>query len=162
MKPKLKDAVLPPVVRSVTVGLAPEEAFELFTGRMRLWWPFVGHSCGDEDALDVQFEPRVGGAVTEVGRSGARHLWGTLTEWQPPHAFAMTWHPGLPTDAATRLRVSFSARAGGTEVQVQHEGWEARGADAKAKRDQYDGGWPRTLQAFAHAAAAAGDPRRVA
>jgi len=145
---------LPPVVRSVVVRLAPDEAFALFTQQMRLWWPFAGHSCGGQDAVDVQFEPRTGGAVTEIGRAGERWTWGTLTEWDPPHAFAMRWHPGLPTDAATLLRVSFTAQAEGTEVKVHHAGWEARGAEARARRDQYDGGWPRTLQAFAHAAAA--------
>jgi hypothetical protein len=140
-------------VRSVTVRLAPTKAFELFTGGMRLWWPFVGHSCGDEESLEVVFEPRLGGAVTEVARDGRRWTWGTLSEWNPPHAFAMSWHPGLPIEEATRLRVSFAANAEGTEVQVHHDGWETRGRDAKSKRDQYDGGWPRTLAAFANAAA---------
>jgi hypothetical protein len=138
-----------PVVRSVVVRLAPAEAFELFTREMRLWWPFVGHSCGDADSIDVVFEPRVGGAVTEVARTGERWRWGTLAEWDPPHAFAMSWHPGLDEALATRLRVSFAAHDGGTEVQVHHGGWEARGEQAAARRDQYDSGWPATLAAFA-------------
>jgi hypothetical protein len=144
------------VVRAVVVRLAPAEAFALFTQQMRLWWPLASHSCGGDDALDVQFEARAGGTVTEIGRHGERWTWGTLTEWDPPHAFAMRWHPGLPADAATVLRVRFTALAEGTEVQVHHAGWEARGADARAKRDQYDGGWPHTLQAYARAAAARG------
>jgi len=145
---------IPPVVRSVQVRIAPHEAFALFTADMRLWWPFVGHSCGDADAVDVQFEPRAGGAVTEIGKDGQRWPWGTLAEWDPPHGFAMSWHPGLDAALATRLRVRFVAQPdGGTEVQVHHDGWEARGAQAAAKRDQYDGGWPVTLAAFADAAA---------
>ena len=146
-------APLPPVVRSVRVALPPAAAFDLFTQEMRVWWPFAGHSCGGEDSVDVQFEPRIGGAVTEIARNGERWAWGTLTEWDPPHAFAMRWHPGLPTDQATALRVSFTPHGSGTEVQVHHGGWEARGAEAPAKRDQYDGGWPHTLHAFAEAAA---------
>lgn len=143
---------LPPVVRTVQVRLAPAEAFELFTGQMRLWWPFVGHSCGDADSLDVRFEPRAGGAVTEIARDGRQWQWGTLAEWDPPNGFAMSWHPGLDRALATRLRVRFVAQDGGTEVQVHHDGWEARGEQAAAKRDQYDGGWPTTLAAFAAAA----------
>lgn len=145
---------VPPVVRSVVVRLAPAEAFTLFTQEMRSWWPFAGHSCGDEDAVDVRFEPRVGGTVTEIGRHGERWTWGTLTEWDPPHAFAMRWHPGLEAGEATLLRVNFAAAGEGTEVRVHHGGWEARGSQAQARRDQYDGGWPRTLQAFARHAAA--------
>lgn len=144
---------VPPVVRSVVVRLAPAEAFALFTQEMRAWWPFAGHSCGDDDAVDVQFEARAGGTVTEIGRHGERWAWGTLTEWDPPRAFAMRWHPGLPADEATVLRVSFAERAEGTEVQVHHSGWAARGAAAQARRDQYDGGWPHVLAAFAGAAA---------
>lgn len=151
--PKTECPQIAPVVRSVTVVLPPQEAFDLFTQEMRLWWPFAGHSCGDEDSLDVQFEPRVGGTVTEIGRSGQRWSWGTLTEWHPPGAFAMRWHPGIEADQATTLRVTFTARGGGTEVQVHHDGWAARGRDAQVKRDQYEGGWPHTLRAFAEAAA---------
>jgi len=102
----------------------------------------------------VVFEPRAGGAVTEHARTGQRHLWGTLTEWDPPHGFAMRWHPGLPEHEATRLQVRFAACDGGTEVRVVHDGWQARGEDAQRKRDQYDGGWPTTLAAFAAGAAA--------
>ena len=143
-----------PVQRSVTVNLLPAEAFELFTRRMRLWWPFVGHSCGDAESVDVHFEPRTGGAVTEISRTGERWTWGTLLEWDPPHGFVMSWHPGLPAQEATRLQVSFTPQGIGTEVRVHHDGWEARGRDAQVKRDQYDGGWPHTLAAFSTAAAA--------
>jgi uncharacterized protein YndB with AHSA1/START domain len=146
-------AAVAAVDRRVTVRLSPDEAFALFTREMRAWWPFVGHSCGDESGGDVQFEPRAGGAVTEIGRDGTRWAWGTLSEWDPPHAFAMAWHPGLSPDQATLLRVTFSRGAAGTEVRVRHTGWDARGASAAEKRDQYDTGWPATLAAFAEAAA---------
>jgi uncharacterized protein YndB with AHSA1/START domain len=147
----MSDAI-PPVDRRVSVRIKPDEAFALFTREMRAWWPFEGHSCGGEAGGDVQFEPRAGGAVTEITRDGTRWAWGTLSEWDPPHAFAMSWHPGLPLDQATQLRVSFTAQGAGTEVRVLHTGWAARGAQAADKRDSYNGGWPVTLQAFAEAA----------
>jgi Activator of Hsp90 ATPase homolog 1-like protein len=147
--------MIPPAVdRSVTVSLTPAEAFELFTREMRLWWPFAGHSCGGESGGDVVFEPRTGGAVTEYSRTGETWRWGTLAEWDPPCGFVMSWHPGMPAELATRLRVAFSAGPGGTVVRVLHDGWEARGAQAPQKRDQYDAGWPQTLQAYAAAVAA--------
>jgi hypothetical protein len=143
---------LPPVQHRVLVKLAPPAAFELFTQHMARWWPFRGHSCYGDDAVDVQFEPRVGGAVTEVARNGERMAWGTITEWSPPQAFAMHWFPGLDAAEATLLSVSFVAVAGGTEVRVHHGGWEARGAASREKRELYDGGWPATLAAFRGAA----------
>ncbi len=70
---------LPPVRHSVRVALAPDEAFDLFTRQIARWWPFRGHSCYGDDAADVLFEPRVGGAVTEVARDGERMPWGRIT-----------------------------------------------------------------------------------
>lgn len=148
---------LPPVRHQLRVRLSPEAAFDLFTRRIARWWPFRGHSCYGDEAIDVVFEPRVGGAVTEVARSGERMAWGTITEWSPPHGFAMRWFPGLDDTQATLLRVRFAAVDAGTEVSVHHEGWEARGEAAAAKRDQYDGGWPATLAAFRGFADRAGD-----
>jgi uncharacterized protein YndB with AHSA1/START domain len=143
---------LPAVDQQVLVPLRPEQAFALFTRQMQAWWPFAGHSCSGQAGADVVFEPRVGGAVTELAPDGSRHAWGTLSEWNPPHAFAMSWHPGLPVEMSTLLRVSFTEHAGATQVRVLHSGWEARGAQAAEKRDQYNGGWPHTLQAFVAAA----------
>jgi hypothetical protein len=147
------DLVLPPVEHAVTVTLAPAQAFALFTQRMDAWWPLASHSCGGAQAERVLFDGWVGGAVTEITRSGERHPWGTLTEWDPPRAFAMSWHPGLEAVDATRLRVTFAAVDSGTEVRVVHGGWEARGSLAAKKRDQYDQGWPVVLAAYTAVAA---------
>jgi len=49
---------------------------------------------------------------------------------------------------AVERRVRFVAVAGGTEVSAHHSGWEARGDQAAARRDQYNAGWPITLAAF--------------
>lgn len=147
---------LAPVEHRVTVRLPPAAAFDLFVRQIARWWPFRGHSCFGDDALDVEFEPRVGGAVTEVARDGQRMAWGTITDWSPPDGFAMRWFPGLDAAEATLLRLRFAPSGSGTEVSVHHSGWEARGAAAQEKRDQYDGGWPATLAAFRALADAAG------
>jgi uncharacterized protein YndB with AHSA1/START domain len=147
---------LPAIEHRVRVALAPADAFDLFTRGFKRWWPFGGHSCFGDEAEDVRFEPRVGGAVTELARDGRRMAWGVVTEWSPPESFAMRWYPGLPEAEATLLHVRFQALPeGGTEVSVHHGGWEARGDQAAAKRDQYNGGWPATLGAFAASAGGA-------
>jgi Activator of Hsp90 ATPase homolog 1-like protein len=148
MTTKLDTTTLPPLQHRVQVKLAPAAAFDLFTRGMARWWPFRGHSCFGDDAVDVVFEPRVGGAVTEIARDGRRMAWGTITAWSPPEGFAMRWFPGLEPAEATTLRVQFAAVAAGTEVSVHHSGWQARGAAAGERRDQYDSGWPATLAAF--------------
>lgn len=98
----VRETTLPPLRHRVQVRQAPAAAFELFTTQIARWWPFRGHSCFGDKAADVVFEPRVGGAVTEVALDGERMAWGTLTEWSPPDAFAMRWYPGLDAAEATR------------------------------------------------------------
>lgn len=146
-------SALPPVEQRIVVKLTPDDAFDLFTRGLARWWPFKGHSCSDA-AQDVVFEPRVGGSVTEIGADGSRHAWGTLTTWDPPSAFAMTWHPGQDASRATQLTLRFSAVAGGCEVHLMHGGWDVLGADADAMRGNYDQGWGWVLGHYVEAAAA--------
>lgn len=139
-----------PVRKNLHVRLAPAAAFDLFTGQLARWWPLAQYSCGGADATGVEFEPRVGGAVFERTRTGERHVWGTLIDWEPPHRFAMTWHPGVAPAQATRLAVEFvAAQDGGTEVRLLHDGWEARGEEVQRG---YDGGWDNVLARFVAAA----------
>jgi uncharacterized protein YndB with AHSA1/START domain len=133
------------VEKRLQVRLAPADAFDLFTRQLARWWPLAQFSCGGAESVDVQFEERVGGTVVERTRSGERHIWGTVTAWEPPHRFAMTWHPGCAAAEATRLAVAFSAaEGGGTEVHLLHDGWEAR----PEAREGYDDGWDAVLATF--------------
>lgn len=137
---------LAPVQHAVTVALAPEEAFDLFTRGIGRWWPFAGHSCSDQPGADVEFEPREGGAVTEIAPDGTRHPWGVLTAWQPPHRFAMRWHPAQPAERATALEVRFTAVACGCRVAIEHGGFDVRGEPV---REQYHHGWALVLGCYA-------------
>lgn len=139
------------VTHRIEVALGVEQAFALFTDGLSRWWPLRSHSCAGDDALDVVFEPRVGGAVTEISRGGERHAWGTLTSWQPPTHFAMTWHPAQPSELATKVSVRFTAAGTGCVVELEHDGWAARGADAAPLRDEYQHGWGMVLGRYAAA-----------
>ncbi len=155
MSPPLEPASIAPVRHRLELPLPPASAFQLFTRSLARWWPLTSHSCGGEQALDVVFEERVGGAVVELTRDGQRHRWGTLLEWDPPHGFEMTWHPGQPESQATRVRVRFVATGDGgdgCELQLEHGGWEARGDDGPRVRDGYQQGWGEVLGRLAAAA----------
>jgi len=143
---------LEPVRHRIEVPLTPAEAFELFTAGIARWWPFRGHSCSGERAVDVEFEPQVGGAVVEVTRDGERHPWGTVTQWEPPNRLAMTWHPAQPVECATQLEVRFAASAAGCELHLEHGGWSARGDQAAEVLEGYRKGWAGVLGRFAAAA----------
>jgi uncharacterized protein YndB with AHSA1/START domain len=138
------ESILPylePIQKEVVVRRSPKEAFEIFTSRLATWWPLDKFSIYQADAVTCGIEPGVGGEVFEVGKDGARGLWGTVFLWEPPHRFGMTWHPGREPESAQEVEVSFTAVDGGTRVALTHRGWAKLGAQAKETREGYEGGW---------------------
>jgi hypothetical protein len=142
----------PPVVKRLVVALEPRLAFELFTRNMARWWPLATYSCGGASAVSVSVEERVGGRVVEETRDGDRHPWGTVEVWDPPHRFAMTWHPRSAPEQATLVAVSFIAEGDGCRLELINSGWERRPEPERARRN-YDGGWDVVLAAYARRAA---------
>lgn len=142
-----------PVRKSVTVPTAPQRAFELFTAHLHEWWPLRTHSVGEESAVGVTFGEGVGGAIVETMADGSTSVWGTVTDWQPPHRVAFTWHPGSAEAEATRVEVTFTQDGpASTVVQLVHSGWERR-PDGAAARAGYQAGWDPVIGLFGYAAA---------
>lgn len=137
-----------PVRASVTVGLPPEDAFERFTAGIAEWWPLESHSVGGERAESVVFEGRAGGRVYEVLHGGAEERWGEVLEWDPPTRIVYTWHPGRPPSTAQTVAVEFAPAPEGTELSVEHAGWERLGEEAGDIRPRYVEGWPMVLEAY--------------
>ena len=142
------------VRKSVFVRCTPEHAFTVFTERIGDWWPFDGHSLFDDKAEAVVFEPHVGGRVYERSAGGEEGLWGTLTVWDPPRGFTMTWHPGRGEETAQELELRFSPDGGGTQVDLVHTGWERLGDRMAEIGGHYDEGWDLVLGRFSEAAGA--------
>ncbi|SKC50327.1 SRPBCC domain-containing protein [Krasilnikoviella flava] len=134
--------------RSVTVRLAPDDAFRLFTAGLAEWWPLDTHSVGRVDALDVVLEPGIGGRLVETLADGSAAVWGVVTQWDAPRRVAFTWHPGTPETEGTLVEVTFRAAGDGTEVELAHSGW-ARRADGERARGSYGSGWELVLGRFA-------------
>jgi uncharacterized protein YndB with AHSA1/START domain len=145
-----------PVRKTVTVPAAPQRAFELFTAHIQEWWPLRTHSVGLQHAVGVAFGAGVGGAILETLADGTTSVWGTVTDWEPPHRVSFTWHAGTPAAEATRVVVTFTEeRSGSTVVTVVHSGWERR-PDGASAREGYDSGWEPVVARFAETAARAG------
>jgi uncharacterized protein YndB with AHSA1/START domain len=140
---------LPPVVKTVVVPASPERAFHRFTAEIGRWWPLGSHSIGQEDALAVTMEPKVGGRIVETIRGKPDCEWGRITVWEPPARIAFTWHPGHEPSEAGEVEVTFAAEGAGTRVRLVHSGFERLGAKAKAARGAYNLGWPWVLGIYA-------------
>lgn len=139
--------VVPSIVKTVVVPLAPDRAFALFTDRIGDWWPLATHSVGGTSARGVTLDER---AVVETLGDGTTATWGEVLEWSPPHRVVMTWHPGTPAGPdATQLEVTFEASDDGTLVRLEHSGWERTAAERHAN---YSSGWDIVLGAYVAAA----------
>lgn len=151
-------ADLQPVIKTVTVPLAPDQAFRLFTEGIGSWWPLAEFSVEDGNAIEVHFQGHVGGRIYEVARGGAEHLWGTVLEWGPPGRIVISWHPGAEPTTARKVEVTFESSSDGTRVRLTHTGWEG-GAKGLEHRAAYETGWDPVLARFV--AAATGSPART-
>jgi uncharacterized protein YndB with AHSA1/START domain len=150
---RLTTSPIPPVRKRRVVPLPVEQAFELFTGELATWWPLATHSIAEDDAVDVRFEPLVGGRVVEIARDGSECSWADVIAWDPPHRLALAWHPNPEPAAATIVDVRFSAVDGGTQVDLEHRAFEELGGDhGPAARAGYDEGWGPVLDDFVAAA----------
>jgi len=144
-----------PVRKTVTVPAAPPRAFELFTRHIHEWWPLATHSVGVEQAAGVTFGEGAGGQIVETLSDGTTSVWGTVTDWEPPHRVAFSWHAGTPVAEATRVEVTFTEdEPGRTVVLLVHSGWEHR-PDAATARDGYNSGWDKVIGRFTELAATA-------
>jgi Activator of Hsp90 ATPase homolog 1-like protein len=141
-------SALPPVHRSLTVPLDIEAAFDLFVRRISEWWPLEMRSVSLADAVSAHIEERVGGRVFERTRDGREILWGTITHWEPPARFALTWHPGQPEATAQVVELRFTVVEDGTCVELEHRHWERAGERAEFLRQRYDQGWQPILERY--------------
>ncbi len=133
-----------PLVKTVTVPVGVDRAFEAFTAEASMWWPLYSHSVGEGAARGVRLEGAVGGQIVEYGADGDIATWGTLSEWDPPASLSFSWHPGQDPAAAGQVTVTFTTTGDGTEVKLVHSGWERRDDGARA-RLSYDTGWDYVL-----------------
>ncbi len=150
-----------PVTYSVTVPISAQRAFTLFTEGFSTWW--IGHHIGDADLAEVVIEPRVDGRWFERGVDGTECDWGKVLVYDPPGRLVMTWQlnsefrydPDL--SHASEVEVAFTEADGQTTMEFEHRYIERLGAGAEelARSVGSGDGWPRILDLYAKAAAAA-------
>jgi uncharacterized protein YndB with AHSA1/START domain len=132
---------LPPLRKTIHVKTAPARAFELFTSRMEAWWPFETLSMyhGEKARLDPPNGP--GARIVEHARDGRSCPWGEVRVWSPPERLVFSFGEYYGPDHITEVEVTFVAAAGGTQVTLEHRGWERLGDEARRAFEGYDTGW---------------------
>jgi hypothetical protein len=143
-----------PVRKTIRVNAPIDHAFKTFTEGLTRWWP-SNHGVGKKPIAKVFMEPHLGGHWVEMCEDGTRTEVATITVWEPPHHFAMTWQVNAQwkPDAAMKSEVDVRFTADGpdaTNVELVHHKFETMGTEGGASmRKDVDGGWPKHLANFA-------------
>jgi Activator of Hsp90 ATPase homolog 1-like protein len=148
----------PPVRQSTLVRASAQHTFHTFVTTIGTWWPVQPFSAGKDRVRDVTIEQRPGGRVYETWDDGTEVAWGTVTAWEPPIRFVMTW---ALTPAATEVEFTFAVLGPAlTRVMVEHRGWDALSAEQLGedcalpggyRSGAYSTGWATILQRLAEA-----------
>lgn len=140
-----------PITIELEVACPPAHAFAVWTDRTGLWWPDSHTVSGDP--AHIVFEPLAGGRIYEQARDGSQHDWGEVVTWEPPHRLVYRWHLMFAPADATTVEITFAARGDATAVRIVHDGWDALGEVAQARRDRNRRGWAGLLPHYRDAIA---------
>jgi uncharacterized protein YndB with AHSA1/START domain len=148
---------LPVVRREVTVEVAVERAFDVFTRRLDAWWPHDSHHIGATPAIAV-LEPHVDGRCYSLAEDGTQCDWGRVLVFEPPQRLVFAWllTPDWQYEAdsarASDVEVTFTALSPSrTQVVLTHRGFERYASGGDVMRAQVDGagGWGLLVDLYA-------------
>jgi uncharacterized protein YndB with AHSA1/START domain len=134
------------VRKTVRVRCSVARAFEVFTGRIDLWWP-SGHRRYQGSQLCL--EAVAGGRFFERSKDGQEAKLGKVVACEAPHRISYTWYPGA-FQKPTHVDVTFVQDGEETIVNVVHSEGESALGDAWPERAAlFTRGWEKVLPAFA-------------
>jgi|SRR5271154_4763957 len=145
------------VTTEITVDVAAEHAFRVFTEGIGTWWD-PGHHILRAELAEMIFEPRVGGHIIDRGADGSECRWARVLAYDPPHRVCFSWDINLnwqlETDPAkaSEVEVTFTpADPARTRVVLTHRHLDRHGDGWQGMRDAVREGW--SLTRFAQTAA---------
>lgn len=123
---------------SVFVRVPIEDAFEVFTTEIDLWWRHGRKfRIAGERPGRMAFEARLGGRLfetVELSRGERTFEVGTVVEWEPPTRLALEWRGvNFAEHEKTLVEVTFTSMGDGTMVRVEHTGWSTLPDDHPAR-----------------------------
>jgi uncharacterized protein YndB with AHSA1/START domain len=112
------------VTVTVTVEVAPADAFSAFTEDIDRWWR-RGPAYRGSGTIVLECKPN-GRLFEQLDDTVVRET-GRVTVWEPPHRLAFEWRGvNLAPGETTLVEVSFAATASGhTRLTLVHSGFAA-------------------------------------
>ncbi|MFT3773296.1 MAG: SRPBCC domain-containing protein [Minicystis sp.] len=115
---------------SVFVAVTPEDAFDVFTTEIDLWWrQGPKYRIAGKRRGQLFFEGGTGGRMFETFETSAGSRTfevGKVLVWDPPRRLELEWRGvNFKPGEITFVEVSFQPSGEGTMVTVRHRGWAA-------------------------------------
>ncbi len=137
------------VVKTIEVSVDAEHAFRVWTERIDLWWPKVGHSVGGQVETRMAFEGTEGGRFVERTPDGREIEWGVILVWEPPSRLVHSWELGTDEQGSADVEITFiEIDAGRTRVTVEHRAASMAPELWKKLAKDFSKGWEDVLRAF--------------
>ena len=128
-----------PLVCSVMVPVAADQAFEGMTEYIHLWWP-----VGKYSAFGSGTHPAFGaGSLYEEAEDGRQYQWARVVQVKHPRLIELSFTMLMDQYPPTRVTIAFEELGTGTKVMLMHDGW-APGAAGQEQVAKY-GGWAEIL-----------------
>jgi hypothetical protein len=108
------------------VAVSPNDAFEVFTSEVDLWWRRGPRFRGGGATSELRFE-RDGEGRRLVEQSGEELFEiGRVRVWEPGKRLVLDYRQrNFAPDEKTEVEVRFEASGEGTRVTLEHRGWAA-------------------------------------
>ncbi len=129
------------LTRTIALNCSVEQAFDVFTGKIDLWWP-RGHRKHREGALRLD-----AGALIDRAPDGSEWTMATVAEIDPPSLLRLDWYPGSPA-APTSVEIRFAGDENRTEIVVTHRPLPETRSIWPQRVELFERGWNTVLPAL--------------
>jgi hypothetical protein len=138
-----------PLVVEFEVRATPEHALDVWTRRAALWWPRSHTLSGQPES--IMFEPRPGGRVVERAANGVEFEWGEVLDWGAANPGALPVASVFDRSEATEVELTFTVVPDGTQVRLEHRGWDRLGDVDPPRRTRTGQVWAELTQSYREA-----------
>lgn len=129
------------LTRTISLNCGIEHAFDVFTGKIDLWWP-RGHRKYHDGELRI-----MGSALIDRAPDGSEWTMATVEEIDPPALLRLDWYPGSPA-APTSVEIRFTGDAARTEIVVTHRPLLETKSLWPQRVELFERGWTTVLPAL--------------
>lgn len=140
------------------VAVSPDDAFEVFTGEIDLWWRrSVRFRVGGSKASELCFEHDGQERRLVEHYANGTHVIGRVLAWEPGKRLVFEWRlRNFAPDEVTEVELRFEPMGEGTRVTLEHRGWESVRHDHPARHGLHEhafagmmgGYWGELLTAY--------------